>query len=62
MLFDTSQNGHLKKSDLRRISNELDIYLTSEQIDLIFSRASVDQEVITVEDFEYFMQVEGIDW
>ena len=30
MLFDAQEKGHLTKTDLRRISNELDIYLTSE--------------------------------
>ena len=29
-LFDNSQTGRLTRQDMRRISNELDIYLTSE--------------------------------
>ena len=29
-LFDIDQKGSLNKKDLRRISNELDLYLTSE--------------------------------
>ena len=57
-LFDFSDTGKINRTDMRRISNTLDIYLTSEQIDLMFQRASSDGDYITLEDFYYHSRVE----
>eukprot|EP00353_Schmidingerella_taraikaensis_P014158 CAMPEP_0185583192 /NCGR_PEP_ID=MMETSP0434-20130131/21372_1 /TAXON_ID=626734 ORGANISM="Favella taraikaensis, Strain Fe Narragansett Bay" /NCGR_SAMPLE_ID=MMETSP0434 /ASSEMBLY_ACC=CAM_ASM_000379 /LENGTH=166 /DNA_ID=CAMNT_0028202203 /DNA_START=6 /DNA_END=506 /DNA_ORIENTATION=- len=57
-LFDNTERGRLTKKDMRRISNELDLYLKSEEIELIFSRASTDGEYITLEDFMFHMRVQ----
>ena len=60
LLFDNAENGRLSKQDMRRISNELDLYLKSEEIDLIFERASEDGQFITLEDFMFHMRVKEV--
>ena len=57
-LFDNQESGRLTKQDMRRISNELDLYLKTEEIDLIFSRAATDGEFITLDDFMFHMRVQ----
>lgn len=58
-LFDTKGQGVLTATDLQRISNESDLYLTSEQVNLIMQRASIDGQSITLADFEYIMKKEA---
>lgn len=57
-LFDSKHSGALTATDLQRISNQFDLYLSSEQINLIMQRASVDGQAITLADFEYIMKKE----
>ncbi len=57
-LYDFGNKGYLNHLDLQRISNETDLYMTSEQIGLILQRASIEGGQITLADFEYIMKNE----
>ena len=46
-LFDKSETGVITKGDMQRISNELDFFLTRDDIDTIFLKAAGDGKQIT---------------
>ena len=57
-MYDTEDKGFLTPTDLQRISNQLDLYLSTEQIQYIIKRASSDGENISAEDFAFHMKIE----
>ena len=47
-LFDSTNRGYLTRGDVWRVLTELDIQLSSEQVEHIFRRASTDEKHITI--------------
>ena len=60
LLFDEDGHGYISRDGLRKFASELEIFLSKEELDDIFMKASSDGKVISYEDFEFFMRKEEI--
>ncbi len=56
-LFDNNGTGAITKSDIERISTDLDMFFKPEQLEALFDRASQDGKTITLDDFFNYMYV-----
>ena len=61
-VFDEENTGRLTRDMLRKMAMELGYFLSKDDVDEIFERASSDGENITFEDFHFFMKKNSYEW
>ncbi len=59
-LFDEDGMGVITRESMRKMANQLGIFLNKDDLDDMFEKASSDGKVISYDDFEFFMRKDDV--